>query len=272
MNRSRLAVPAPLELDEDGAIRLSGTRVTFESVVGAYERGASPEEIVEQYPSLRLSDVYFALGYYLSQQPQILDYLVRHRQQVNEARTGNGEAFTEEQRNRFAATRAHLRNDQLQRVASLWAQYVQVRSELEQESYIRSNKSLESELAEWLVKLVFNGEPLPGRSNKGYDVLAGDKRIEVKSISKRKGNSNGYTISERDRANDPQYDATHYAFVFFLELVPDAVFLVPEDFVRTFDKKQIHRYDLESAPHARVSFDLTPFAVAARNSITHAGG
>jgi hypothetical protein len=41
-----------------------------------------------------------------------------------------------------------------------------------------------------------------------------------------------YIVTPRDLANDSVTGATHYAFVFFNDLVPDAVFVLPEDVIR----------------------------------------
>ena len=48
----------PLKTDEHGVIHISPTRVTLDSVVLAFEEGATAEEIVYQYPTLALADVY----------------------------------------------------------------------------------------------------------------------------------------------------------------------------------------------------------------------
>ena len=42
--------PAPLFTDEDGVVRVGGTRVRLETVVYAFNQGASAEEILQQYP------------------------------------------------------------------------------------------------------------------------------------------------------------------------------------------------------------------------------
>lgn len=60
--------PVPLTRDEHGAWRVGGTRVTLETFVAAFDRGDSPEEIHEQYPTVVLGDVY-----------AVLTYCVRHR-------------------------------------------------------------------------------------------------------------------------------------------------------------------------------------------------
>jgi hypothetical protein len=51
----------PLRLDADGILRVGGTRVTLDSVIGAYEAGATAEAIATQYDSLSLRDVYGAI-------------------------------------------------------------------------------------------------------------------------------------------------------------------------------------------------------------------
>lgn len=69
------ARPVPLSLDSDGVARVGGTRVTLETVVDAFRRGATAEEIAQQYPSVELSDVYSVLGYYLDQREGVEAYL-----------------------------------------------------------------------------------------------------------------------------------------------------------------------------------------------------
>lgn len=54
----------PLEMDAHGVIRVGKTRVTLDTVVAAFDEGATAEEIVQQYPTLLLADVYSVIGYY----------------------------------------------------------------------------------------------------------------------------------------------------------------------------------------------------------------
>jgi len=55
----------PLSKDANGVYRIGGTRVTLDLVVRAFNRGATPEEIAQDFPSLRLPDIYQVIGYYL---------------------------------------------------------------------------------------------------------------------------------------------------------------------------------------------------------------
>lgn len=65
----------PLVDGPDGVIRVECTRVTLDTVVAAFNEGATPEEIVHQYPSLSLAGVYAVIGYYLRRHSEINDYL-----------------------------------------------------------------------------------------------------------------------------------------------------------------------------------------------------
>ncbi|MBI4739833.1 hypothetical protein HY772_09960 [Candidatus Woesearchaeota archaeon] len=143
---------------------------------------------------------------------------------------------------------------------ALWADYVRAKNNLLKAGIIRSYKSTEGDFSEWLVELIFKGQLPDSKSHIGYDVLAGDKKIQVKSITKMFDNPNGYGVTRKDRQNNPERGATHYAFVFFEDLVPDAVYLVPEVFVRTFPKEQIKRPDFEDK--YRVDYDLSGYAQA----------
>lgn len=67
--------PLPLARGTDGVIRAAGTRVTLDTVAQAFQRGATAEEIVQQYPVLPLADVYSVLGYLLRHQPDVSAYL-----------------------------------------------------------------------------------------------------------------------------------------------------------------------------------------------------
>lgn len=69
------AVPMPLKRDADGVIRVGNTRVILDLVIYAIRQGATPETIVEMYPSLALPDVYFITGYYLQDRHEIDAYI-----------------------------------------------------------------------------------------------------------------------------------------------------------------------------------------------------
>jgi uncharacterized protein (DUF433 family) len=76
----------PLSADEAGVMRVSDTRVSLDSVIFAFNDGATPEEIVQQYPTLNLTDVYAVISYYLQNRADAENYLEQRRTQRNELR------------------------------------------------------------------------------------------------------------------------------------------------------------------------------------------
>ena len=76
----------PLRRDDYGSIRVSQTRVTLESIAYCFKEGASPEEIVEAYPAVSISDVYLVLGYCLRHPDELNEYLAQQRQHAQESR------------------------------------------------------------------------------------------------------------------------------------------------------------------------------------------
>src|SRR5437016_1355238 len=69
----------PLHADPDGVLRVDGTRVPLDTVVNAFNAGATPEEIVLRYDSLLIEDVYLVLGYYLKHRSELDHYLANRR-------------------------------------------------------------------------------------------------------------------------------------------------------------------------------------------------
>lgn len=69
----------PLKVDASGDIRVGSSRVLLDLVIRAFEDGATPEAIVQRYPTLGLSDVYGAIHYYLRHPDEIARYLPNAR-------------------------------------------------------------------------------------------------------------------------------------------------------------------------------------------------
>lgn len=93
---SAVADPPPVTAGPDGVFRVGGTRVTLDTVVGAFLDGASAETIADQYPSLDLADVYSAIGYYLRHRAEVNEYLARRREQSAAIRKENEARFPPE--------------------------------------------------------------------------------------------------------------------------------------------------------------------------------
>jgi len=70
-----VAEPAPIQQDEDGVLRVGGTRVRLESILGAFKIGSAAEEILLKYPSLTLTDIYAVITYYLWHKEAVEAYL-----------------------------------------------------------------------------------------------------------------------------------------------------------------------------------------------------
>ena len=85
--------PVPLEEDANGVMRVRGSRITLDTVVAAFRDGATAEEIVQQYPSVSLADVYQVIGYILRHATEVEAYLASRREAARAARELNEAAW-----------------------------------------------------------------------------------------------------------------------------------------------------------------------------------
>ena len=83
----------PIHTDADGVVRVAGTRVTLDTIVAAFDAGATAEEIAQQYPSVALADVYSVITYYLRHQSDVCAYLQNRLQQAATVRQENERRF-----------------------------------------------------------------------------------------------------------------------------------------------------------------------------------
>jgi len=102
----------PMKTDEQGAIRVSGTRVTLDVLIACYQQGDSPERIHEGFPTVPLRDIYAVIAYYLENQAEVDAYLKRRdeeaariRQQIEANYTPEQQARTEYFRDLLAEKR-----------------------------------------------------------------------------------------------------------------------------------------------------------------------
>ena len=79
-----IATPPPLVTDADGAVRVAGSRVSLETLVTAFDEGATAEEIVQQYPSLSLGSVYGVIAYVLEHRAIVDSYVTERRRTASE--------------------------------------------------------------------------------------------------------------------------------------------------------------------------------------------
>lgn len=78
--------PIPLSTDADGVIRVAGTRVTLDTLVDTFMTGASPQEIAQNFPVLRLDDIYAVITYYLQHRAEVDAYLRKRRARADAIR------------------------------------------------------------------------------------------------------------------------------------------------------------------------------------------
>lgn len=74
----------PLHQDPTGALRVGTSRVLFELVIWAFQDGATPETIVQRYPTTTLPDVYAVIAYYLRHREEVEAYLAERENQASE--------------------------------------------------------------------------------------------------------------------------------------------------------------------------------------------
>ena len=78
--------PLPLAPDDHGVVRVAGTRVTLDTIIGAYKQGRSAEELAQDYPTVPKSAIYATIAYYLSAQEDVDAYLRARTDQAAKVR------------------------------------------------------------------------------------------------------------------------------------------------------------------------------------------
>jgi uncharacterized protein (DUF433 family) len=59
----------------EAGLYIVGSKVSLDSIVYAFQRGSSPEEIQQNWPVLDLEQVYGAITYYLAHRETVDEYL-----------------------------------------------------------------------------------------------------------------------------------------------------------------------------------------------------
>ncbi len=80
---------------KEGAYKVGGTRVSLDSVVYGFRRGASPESIQKSFPALTLEQIYGAIAFYLANQQAIDEYLLDDEQEFEKLRQASRAAHPE---------------------------------------------------------------------------------------------------------------------------------------------------------------------------------
>jgi uncharacterized protein (DUF433 family) len=68
---------SPYVEERKGGLYVAGTRVSLDLIVIRFQEGASPERIVQSFPSVKLSQVYGVIAYYIENEETIKEYLAQ---------------------------------------------------------------------------------------------------------------------------------------------------------------------------------------------------
>ena len=88
----------PLRMDEHGVIRVSGTRVTLDSIINYYRQGESPEDLHEGFPTVPLTDIYSIIAYYLVHRDELDAYIKSRAEEEERIRQEAESSYTQNQR------------------------------------------------------------------------------------------------------------------------------------------------------------------------------
>ncbi|MGQ0542401.1 MAG: DUF433 domain-containing protein [Blastocatellia bacterium] len=71
-------IPKPVRVVE-GVLKVGDTRVSLDTFVYHYNKGADAAEIQDQYDSMSLAQVHAAIAYYLHYKVEVDAYIARHK-------------------------------------------------------------------------------------------------------------------------------------------------------------------------------------------------
>ena len=81
--------------ERNGGYYIAGTRIVLDSVVYSFERGNSPQAIHDEFPLLRLPQIYRAIAFYLDHQTNVRRYLKQEERRMQESTVPLSEADPE---------------------------------------------------------------------------------------------------------------------------------------------------------------------------------
>src|SRR5262249_26833509 len=70
----------------DGNVRVSGTRVTLDTIIGFYQQGFGAEELADDFPTVPLADIHATLSYYFRHKAEVDAYLEEQDRKAAEMR------------------------------------------------------------------------------------------------------------------------------------------------------------------------------------------
>lgn len=84
MNPHEMKLDVPFTVTECGSIRVADSRVSLDTIVYEYQLGATPEQIVDSYPSLNLADVHVVIAYYLTHRDEVERYISEQEREADD--------------------------------------------------------------------------------------------------------------------------------------------------------------------------------------------
>jgi uncharacterized protein (DUF433 family) len=76
----------PLRVSDSGTVYIGQTRVTLETLIAAFHRGETPEQIIQSFDVLSLVEVYAVITYYLRHQDEVDAYIRQHEVEAEHIR------------------------------------------------------------------------------------------------------------------------------------------------------------------------------------------
>jgi uncharacterized protein (DUF433 family) len=112
-------ITLPMKMDDGGLIRVSGRRVTLDSILACYHKGYTPEQIHESFDVVPLEDVYAVIGYYLSHREEVDAYLKANQEEGERIRAEIEASYTPEQWAKIERLRTLAAQKRLERESTL---------------------------------------------------------------------------------------------------------------------------------------------------------
>ena len=75
MGRMNFTDDIPLTQDTYGTIRVTGSRITIDTLVARYLQGHAPEDIHEGFPTVSDEAIRKIIGWYLAHKPEVDEYI-----------------------------------------------------------------------------------------------------------------------------------------------------------------------------------------------------
>lgn len=76
----------PLNVLDNGSVRIAGTRIGLEHIVANYLAGWTAERIVKEYTTLNLADVHAVIAYYLRHKDEVDRYVAEQDEKSEQIR------------------------------------------------------------------------------------------------------------------------------------------------------------------------------------------